>query len=205
MTRRAYLRYSRRVRVIGLSVAVAGSIASATATGCVRDPAPAECPDVNVGNLVVTEVRGEQSPSDGNGPWIELYNASSTTIDLEGTKIRFRNATGSTETPVLVRRSLPVAAGAYVVLGLVDDANRPSHIDYGFLQDYHVGFLAGGAVDIEACGERIERIQYGGLPRTGTYSFGTTPPDADSNDLPAMWCTNAASDGTPKQANPPCP
>ncbi|NVB84863.1 MAG: lamin tail domain-containing protein [Kofleriaceae bacterium] len=194
------------MRLIGSSVVVAGAFAVATAAGCTRDPAPAECPDVAVGDLVVTEFRGPQSPDDALGTWVELYNASGASIDLEGTKLRFRKKDGSSEVPVIVRRSLPVAAGAYVVLGLVpDDATRPSHIDYGFSSDFHVGFLAAAAVDVEACGERIDRATYDVLPKTGTYSLGVTPPTADANDVPANWCTNATSEGTPKQANPTCP
>ena len=51
----------------------------------------------------------------------------------------------------------------------------------------------------------IDRAIYDVLPKTGTYSFGTSPPTANDNDVPAGWCTNAMSEGTPKQANPPCP
>jgi hypothetical protein len=58
------------------------------------------CPDVAAGDLVVTEVRGVQTPADLadlDGPWIELFNASSATVDLEGTKVRFRDRGGSDE------------------------------------------------------------------------------------------------------------
>src|SRR5438132_13762143 len=106
MTSRAYLRYSRAVRVIGISVAAVGLTAA-----CARDPLEAKCPTVAVGDIVVTEIRGQQSPDDGSPVWVELYNASTSSIDLEGTKIRFRKKDGSSEVDVLVRRSLPVGAG----------------------------------------------------------------------------------------------
>jgi hypothetical protein len=197
MTAAAYLRYSNAVRVIGLTVVLC--------VGCVRDPAAAECPTVSAGDLVVTELRGPQNPEDLDGPWIELFNRSSASLDLEGTKIRFRRKDGSSEVPVIVRRSLPVPAGAYVVLGMVnDDGNRPAHIDYGFALDFHQTFLAAAAVDVEACGQRIDLAVYDALPRTGTYSLGIAP-DANLNDDPAAWCENTTSAGTPKQANPACP
>ena len=41
---------------------------------CARDPVEAICPDVSEGALVVTEVRGPQSPDDADGPWVELFN-----------------------------------------------------------------------------------------------------------------------------------
>lgn len=198
MTCEHNLRYSSCVRVIvGLTVVVA--------VGCTRDAAPAECPAVAPGDLVVTEFRGPQNPEDSLGVWVELYNASGTSIDLEGTKIRFRKKDGSSEVPVLVRRTLNVAAGAYVVLGLVnDDDLKPSHIDYGFALDFHQGFLPAAAVDVEACGELVDRAVYDVLPKTGTYSLGVTP-SASENEIPANWCVNATPAGTPQQANPACP
>lgn len=184
--------------MIGLTVVVA--------VGCTRDPAPAECPSVVPGDLVLTEFRGRQMDDiDDRNVWVELYNASGASIDLEGTKIRFRKKDGSSEVPVIVRRSLPIAAGAYVVLGFVnDDDQRPATVDYGFATDFHQTFLPAAAVDVEACGERIDRVIYDVLPKVGTYSLGAAP-DATENDIPASWCENAAPDGTPQQANPPCP
>lgn len=183
--------------MIGLSV-----IAMAVA-GCTRDPV-GECPPVDRGGLIVTEFRGEQTPNDGL-IWVELYNASPATIDLEGIKVRFRKKDGSSEVPILVRRSVMVSPSDYVVLGLVlDDETKPSFIDYGFAGDFHQGYLAAAAVDVETCSEQIDRAVYDVLPKTGTYSFGG-PLDVDSNDIPAMWCVNMSSPGTPQMANPPCP
>jgi hypothetical protein len=198
MTYEHILRYSTEVRVIGLTVVLA--------VGCTRDAAPAECPALAPGDLVVTEVRGPQNPDDlEGGIWVELYNASGAGIDLEGTKIRFRKKDGSDEVPVLVRRSLSVAAGAYTVLGLFnDDSTRPAHVDYGFALDFNQTFLAAAAVDVEACGLLIDRAVYDVLPKTGTYSLGVAP-DATENEIPANWCVNATPTGTPQQANPPCP
>jgi len=197
--------YDRAVRVTGLTVT-----ALALAVGCTRDPLPAECPDVGVGDLVVTEIRGPQPSGDTLGVWLELYNASGGTVDLKGTKIRFRKKDGSSEVDVLVRRSVPAAAGAYTVLGLFpDDDTRPSYVDYGFAGDFHVSFLPAAAVDVEACGTRIDRAVYDQLPAMGTYSLGVAP-DADANDLPTNWCTDGTMagttyPGTPQQANIACP
>jgi hypothetical protein len=198
MTGEHILRYSSQVRVIGLTVIVA--------VGCTRDPAPAECPAIAPGDLVLTEFRGEQTPIDlVGGIWIELYNASGAGIDLEGAKIRFRKKDGSSEVPVIVRRPLSIQAGAYIVLGLFnDDATRPPHVDYGFALDFHQGFLPAAAVDVEACGTLIDRAVYDVLPKTGTYSLGVAP-DATQNEIPANWCVNATPAGTPQQANPACP
>jgi hypothetical protein len=185
-------------------------IVAALASGCVRDPAPEECPDIRVGALAVTEIRGANGNSDTLGIWIELYNTSATTIDLLGIKVRFRKKDGSSETDVLIRRSLPIASGAYETLGIFDDTMRPAYIDYGMGGDYHTPFLSAAAVDVEACGTLIDRVTYDVLPTSGTYSLGAQPPTADNNDLPAMWCTDATNlagtfPGTPQHANAACP
>ena len=179
-------------------------------SACARDPEESLCPDIAAGDLVVTEVRGPQTPADAvNGEWIELYNASGKSIDLLGVRVRFRRKDGSKEIPVIVRDSVPVAAGAYVVLGLfLNDTTRPAHVDYGFASDFTENWLAAAAIDVESCGTRIDRAVYDDLPRMGTFSLGAAP-EANANDIPANWCTNGATSGaaypgSPQQANPPC-
>ncbi len=183
---------------------IAGSIVLCLLAGCTRDPETRECPDVASGGLVVTEVRGPQDSEDNNGPWIELFNASGTAIDLEGTKVRFRRKDGSDEVPILVRRAVTVNAGEYVVLGLFDDPERPEFADYGFANDFRETWLAAAAVDVETCGERIDVSTYDVLPGSGTFSFGGAP-DSDQNDDLSQWCTDLSSLGTPGAANIPCP
>lgn len=176
--------------------------------GCARDIADAVCPDVDPGELVVTELRGTQSPSDSLGPWVELYNASGRALDLHGTRLRFRRPTGA-EVAIIVRRATPIAAGGYAVLGMFDDAALPPHADYGFAADYTQTWLASATLDVEACGVQIDRMSYASLPRMGSYSLGGEP-DAGRNDTPAAWCTdatmsNGAFPGSPRTANIVCP
>lgn len=190
--------------------AAVGAALAAAVVGCVRDPAAAICPEVAAGDLVITEVRGRQSGTDTLGAWVELYNATARTIDLEGTRVLFRKLDGSVSVPALIRRSLPVPPGAYVVLGqFPDDAGRPGHVDYGLGADYQVGWLTAAAIDVQACGETIDRAVYDSLPSQGTYALGAAPPSAAANDQPSAWCTDATMaagtyPGTPRQANPPC-
>ena len=196
----------------GVRVAAALVIVSAL-SACERDPEEALCPDVAVGGLIVTEVRGPQTPADAlNGEWVEIYNASGKSIDLEGVRVRFRRKDGSSEVSIIVRESVPAAAGQYVVLGLfLNDASRPAHVDYGFASDFTATWLAAAAVDVETCGTRIDRAVYDVLPKMGTFSFtGAMTPDTNMNDDLRLWCTNGAMvngmyPGSPKQANPPCP
>jgi hypothetical protein len=178
--------------------------------GCVRDPAPVFCPEVSPGDLAVSEVR-KQPSGDALGSWVELYNTSGQELDLRGVELRFRRMDGTNETKVIVRRSLIAPAGGYVVLGLVtDDELRPAHIDYGFASDFTTSWPTAAALDINACGELVDRMTYSSLPTMGTYSLGAVPPSADANDFPAMWCTDPTPvgtgfPGTPGQPNVGCP
>jgi hypothetical protein len=171
---------------------------------CVREPTPEICPPITEGELVVTEVRGPQM-DDSPPEWIELYNAAATTTDLEGLRVRFLRPDGSDEISILVRRTISVPAGGYAVLALAPDADLPENIDYGFAGDFKASWLTSAFVIVQACGEEIDRASYSSLPRTGTYSLGSNPPTAEANDLPASWCTNSASAGTPGAQNIVCP
>lgn len=177
------------------------------AAGCARDPIDAVCPAVAEGDIVMSEVRGPQTPADLDGPWIEVFNASGATVDLEGLRIRFRDRGGTGEIPVLVRRSLPVGAGEYAVLGLfLDDDMRPAHVDYGFLDDYDGTWKRSAAIDFESCGGTIDRVTYDALPPVGTYSLdGTAEPDSEANNLTTSWCFDPTPAGTPGEANFVCP
>ncbi|MBA3451611.1 MAG: lamin tail domain-containing protein [Deltaproteobacteria bacterium] len=183
---------------------------SLLAIGCTRDTAEEVCPDVVAGDLVVTEIGGPQSNNELLNEFVEIYNASGAPVDLLGIKIRFRRRDGSSEVQVLVRRSLIAAPGSYTVLGKDDDLERESYIDYGFVSDFSETWLAAAAVDVEACGTRIDRASYDSLPRIGTYSLGSMPPTEEANDLPANWCTDVQINlgsfpGTPQEANAACP
>ena len=182
-------------------------VALLLAGGCVRDPVATVCPDLAVGALAVTEIR-KAGTADTLGSWVELYNATGASIDLQGVELRFRSPDGASETDVIVRRVLPVGAGGYVVLGLfADDATRPAYVDYGFLGDFHVTWPSAAALEVDACGVKIDTVQYAALPSAGTYSLGTMPPTADANDFTSSWCTDitAAGAGTPQHANTACP
>lgn len=171
--------------------------------GCARDPVQAICPAVDKGELAVTEVRGKQSPEDSLGNWIEIANVSGHDVDLQGLLLRIRKADGSDESDVIIRTSLPLAADGYATLGQFA-SDPPSYVDYAMANDYTTTWLAGAAIDLDACGAIVDRMQYAALPTTGTYSLGGAP-SADRNDLTTSWCTNPTAAGTPQQANPACP
>jgi hypothetical protein len=197
--------------------------------GCDREPEPELCPPIAEGDLVISEIRGEQSVKrtpdpddqpipDPYGEWIELYNASGAGVDLYGLQLRFLELDGSNEGTVIVRRHLDVPAGGRVVLSYFPDDDRPAHADYGWFPDFlgsdgqaHSLFDT-GVIDVHACGTRIERVRPDGLPSNATWSFPTDPPDGTANDEALTWCDDGtgATDteyaaGTPGEVNRPCP
>jgi hypothetical protein len=190
------------------------AVAAGAAPGCVRDPVEQVCPALAVGDLVVTELRGDQEGAT-YGEWIELYNASGETLALTGLEVRLRRLDGGAEETILVRGSgLEVPAGAYVTLGDFVTGDEPAHIDYGFAPDLGSALFDSGAVEVFACGELIDTAIYRNLPTAGTWAYGLAPPTADGNDDEEAWCTDDRDDpvdpelgirGTPQEENPPCP
>lgn len=178
---------------------------SLACAACTREPEEAVCPTIGPGALVITEIRGPQT-ADGDvlGSWVELYNDTPNAIDLEGVALRFRRLDGSSEIVTIVRRSVSIAGGDYAVLGLFDDATKPLHVDYGIAGDFHESWYTSAALEVLACGERIDLVKYDALPRAGTYSLGGEP-TADRNDLPAMWCFDDTMNGTAYPGTPQGP
>ncbi|MEZ4403312.1 MAG: lamin tail domain-containing protein [Kofleriaceae bacterium] len=187
------------------------------ASACVAEVEPEICPAVGAGDLVVSELRGNQSGT--YGEWIELYNHGAQAIDLRGLHLEVRALDGSGLVTILVRRPLTVAAGDYVVLGAFPDDQRPAHVDYGWHPDVlnsdgSIKHLPdAGALAVTACGAVVDRVVWNDLPSDGTYALGLMPPDATGNDAATAWCTDAVDDdptapglpGTPGASNHPCP
>ena len=86
-------------------------LAAIPIAACTSDLEPEVCPSVGVGDLVVTEVRGNQSGT--YGEWIELWNAGGGAIDLRGLRVGLRELDGANPDLLIVRRSTTVAAGDF--------------------------------------------------------------------------------------------
>lgn len=174
---------------------------------CDRAPRDVPCPPAQVGDLVITEVRGAQlDEADAGGQWFEVANVSGGSIPLAGLLVRLRRQDGSGEIELLVRdRELEVPAGGRVVLGRFPFDDLPAHADYGYADDYQGELYGSALLELESCGTLIDRASWTELPGTGTLELdGATQPDADANDTAASWCIDPAADGTPGEDNPTC-
>lgn len=190
--------------------------AGALASACVRAPLTGACPELQEGDLAITEIRGEQTGS--YRQWIELYNASDAPLALGGLTVAFVPFDGSAPTDFFVRDGdLVVEPGAYVVLGGAGDEDL-DYVDYDYTRDFHSDAdpsspksLPYGFYELSSCGEVVERVRVALLPGEGTL-FWPGEPDAAAND-DAGWCvddftvvnTGVGVRGTPGEANPPCP
>ena len=199
---------AQQQRVVTFTVVLMSS--ATLLAGCVRDPLPAVCPIDDVGGLVISEVRGDQTAStDTLGQWIEIYNASANTVDLAGLTVQLKRKDGGATATILVTRSIDVASQGYATIGRFDDTALPPAIDFGYANQVTAGLYASGAITLLSCDSQIDRIIYDSLPRTGTYNLSPAggAPSATTNDPTTAWCADASSGaaGTPKGANRPCP
>ena len=205
---------------IGLAFLAACSL-SALSAGCSHEPLDIPCPAVSAGELVVTEVHGPQTGEDQYGEWVEVYNASSRTIDLSGLSVSFTKLDGSSELKMFIRSAVNLEPGGYAVFGKQLAGFEPDHVDYGYLGD--IGDIDGtggklfdsAAVRISSCGEAIDLAVYRNLPTKGslTLSGDISPPTAEANDDEINWCIDNLEDdeteqkgvrGTPQEENPSC-
>jgi hypothetical protein len=180
--------------------------------GCVREPLPEFCPSVDVGELVISELRGPQAGQDSFGDYIEVYNAAGKTLDLQGLTVRLRSA-GGDELELFVRDSFELDAEGYAVIGFGLTDDRPNWIDYGLGWDISGGNVDTGDyprdfvrytsafVELEACAVLIDEVFYANdtLAQLGTLACGNadTPPSADANDdsQSGCWCIDAGDAG----------
>ncbi len=202
-------------------ICVGGLVLGALAPACVRAPLDGACLEAAPGDVVITEIRGDQAGC--YRQWIELYNPTDRPIALLNLRLEFTRVDGSGSTAIVIRDAgFDVEPGAYVVVGGGDPDSFP-YIDYDYTADYKSDtssnprdLYGAAALELWACDVRLDRVVYK-LPSEGTLALdGAAAPDAASNDDSAAgWCvdidpgtgpqTGIGLNGSPGEANPPCP
>ena len=184
---------------------------SCLAAACGRGPLEFVCPNVDYGDLVVTEIRGPQTGSD-DPDWFEVYNATGREIDLYGTQFFIRRLNGNNPRTIIVREpNVYVGPGQYIVLGRALPGQEPSFMGYGYADDFPVSLYDAAAIDVSACGQLVDQMVYRSLPRDGSLAFdGALDPDADRTSEESNWCSDAELQadsgliGTPGERNRAC-
>lgn len=158
--------------------------------------------------VIINEIMQNPSAvSDSAGEWLELYNPTTSPIDIDGWTLQDNDS----DSHVINNGGpLVIPAGGYLVLG----NNINSGINGGLTVDYSYGgswFLANGADEVvllDASLTEIDRVEYDGgplFPDPNGASMALSDPTLDNN-VGASWCTASTPYGngdlgTPGAAN----
>lgn len=147
------------------------------------------------GDIMISEImQNPDQVSDTNGEWFEVFNTTSSPIDINGWRIR---DLGTDSHVINNGGSLTVPAKGFLVLA----RNSDSGLNGGFTANYqYSGFLLGNGAD-EIILEmpdggsgfiEIDRVEYDGGPNwpdpTGASMVYVGPPNGDNNDF-NNWTT----------------
>jgi hypothetical protein len=182
--------------------------------GCGREElvAASACNDLAPGDLVITEVHANPDGSDGDGEYIELFNASGAPLPLDGlTLISSRPSGTGAKTHRLLGASMP--DGGYLVVGNAPRDSMPRHVDYSYGSTLGSLRNSDAAVSIR-CGEiLIDQVSYERTTDGRALELdGRLAPDHELNDEASHWCVSPegvdevfpGNFGTPGALNSPC-
>jgi hypothetical protein len=161
------------------------------------------------GDLVISEIMANPPSADAQQEWFEIYNATSSEVNLEGLVLVSAQEDGASAKSHTVG-AVTLAAGEYLVVGNMIEEVRPDHVDYGYGNDLGDMRNTAGRLAI-GCGEtEIDKVVYLDPSDGASRGFdGTQAPDAVANDSFDAWCDatteyEAGAAGSPGAANEPC-
>jgi len=161
-----------------------------------------------VGSIIITEIMNNPSINgDPAGEYFELYNTSSTAIDIQSWEIKDETSTTEVHT---IATSLVVPANGYIVIGNAATPNGGVTIDYNYANDISLGNTTDGLI-IECGGLVIDEVTWddGSTfpdPSGASMELSTTAFNSTDNDLGTNWGTaitpfGDGDLGTPGAAN----
>ncbi len=182
--------------------------------GCGRETVVADtvCDDVAPGDLVVTEVHANPDGSDGEGEYIEVFNATGGLLALDGLMLAASRADGAS--PKAHRFiGASIEGRDYFVVGNAPVDSMPAHVDYSYGKTLGSLRNSDGVVSIR-CGEMlIDQMSYERTVDGRALELdGRLAPDHELNDEAGHWCAtpegvnevSANNFGTPGATNSPC-
>ncbi len=168
--------------------------------------------DLAPGDVVITELHANPDGSDGDGEYIELFNASEVPLSLDGLTLSSSRSAGTGATTHRFF-DLSIAAGDYLVVGNAAPDSMPPHVDYSY------GSTLGSLRNSDArvallCGQvLIDQVGYARTTDGRALELdGRFAPDHELNDEAKHWCTTPegvdevfpGNFGTPGAPNSPC-
>lgn len=160
------------------------------------------------GTVVINEIMADPTAvSDANGEWLELYNPGSTSVDLNG--CRLKGNTVADNHPINNGGPLLINPGQYLVLG----RNGDPATNGGVIVDYTYTIYSlnntNDIVMLECAGIEVDQVNYDPTfpgPTAGA-SLQLSVPSLDNNDgdnwcgATTLWSGSAGDRGTPGSAN----
>lgn len=173
---------------------------------------------VSVGSVVITEFLVTPKASAGSaGEWVELYNPTTQTIDLNGWILRDK---GSNSHVINAPKGLLVPAKGFVLLGQGGDPATNGGVKPAYVYSNFTLSVTSDDLVLEWNKTIIDAVSYvnkdldpAGWPVIAGYALSLDPfaMDAKANDTVANWCIakkswagSAGDFGSPGAANASC-
>jgi hypothetical protein len=174
------------------------------AGGCVvENTAPPQA-----GDLVITELLYDPvAVPDEQGEYIEIFNLSTTTVDLNGVVV----SNQSTSNLVLSSQEpLELESGTYFLIGASEDIGTSGSVSVDFVATDFSMSNGGDHIALSYDGEIIDELTYdngGGFPSAQGAALNLDPShlNATDNDHGTNWCLAIASFGTGDLGTPRAP
>jgi len=164
------------------------------------------------GDVVITEVHANPDGPDGDGEYIELFNASGATLSLDGLTLVASKADGTGQK---AHRFISgsIDPGDYFVVGNASRDSMPPYLDDSYGDTLGSLRNSDGVLSIR-CGEApIDQMRYERTVDGRALELdGRLEPDHELNDDTSRWCVapqgsdefSAGNFGTPGTSNSPC-
>jgi hypothetical protein len=164
------------------------------------------------GDLVISEIMvNPDAASDTYAEWIEIYNATSAPVDLQG--LVFRHEANDPAAVHVIGASVIAPPHGYVVIGKSTDQAMNGGVDVAYAYPADIGFTnTGDYLAIERADETIidHTFWASDAPLGASLSLDPSFLDASLNDDATHFCAGVAflpsgDKGSPGVANPACP
>lgn len=156
------------------------------------------------GDLIITEIMNDpEAVTDANGEYFEIYNTTSSDIDLNGLIIEDQNSNHT------INQSVIIPANSYAVLGRNSDINTNGGVpvDYQYTSTITLN-NSSGSIALKNGTTTIDLVDYTTftIPKGKSLELATDKFNATDNDTASNWKASTITYGngdygTPGEAN----
>lgn len=183
-------------------------------SGCTAEPVSSLCGgSIVAGDLAISEIfpNPDGGDGDGFGEYVELYNASSAPIDLEGLRLVASRLDGDDAKGHVIGK-LSIEPGQYLVLVNAPADEMPVFANYTYGASLGALRNSNGRIALGCGSETIDEAVYETSADGKAIELdGASPPDSVRNDDMTSWCeaiheitSMAGNYGTPGAPNMTC-